>query len=185
MAVLRCLTRRHQKRLRRVICASSAAKRHNLRVRILPTGKNYPLRASALRFCHMFRTPRVNVPPSAVRPNTRNRKRHELPRRRPTHGSTRQDAGFRARRQSRLDPAETHGVTPLATRSRRRHVSRGKRRAAQPAAHLTASRGLTSRPLGRQIGDEVRRDALQRRCTATCWGRWYSDVRHPIIEVPR
>jgi len=40
------------------------------------------------------------------------------------------------------------GVTPLATRSRRLRVSPGKRRAAQPAAHLTASRGLTSRPLG-------------------------------------
>ena len=66
-----------------------------------------------------------------------------------TRGRTRRDAGCRARRPSRLELSEMHGVTPLATRSRRGHVSRGKRRAAQPAAHLTASRGLTSRPLGR------------------------------------
>jgi hypothetical protein len=65
-----------------------------------------------------------------------------------TRGRTRRDAGCRARRPSRLDLSKTHGVTPLATRSRRRHVSRGKRRAAQPAARLNASRGLTSRPLG-------------------------------------
>src|SRR6185369_13138574 len=75
-----------------------------------------------------------------------------------TRGRTRRDAGCRARRPSRLDLRETHGVTPLATRSRRCHVSRGKRRAAQPAAHLTASRGLTSRPL---CGLEVNpRDAV-------------------------
>ena len=65
-----------------------------------------------------------------------------------TRGRTRRDAGCRARRPSRLDLPEVHGVTPLATRSRRRHVSRGKRRAAQPVAHLNASRGLTSRTVG-------------------------------------
>jgi len=43
------------------------------------------------------------------------------------------------------------GVTPLATRSRRLRVSPGKRRAAQPAARLSASRGLTSRPLARLV----------------------------------
>src|SRR6185369_10719731 len=77
--------------------------------------------ASALWFCHLLCNARVNVPPSAVRPKKQKRKRRELPRRRPTHGSTRQDAGSRARRQSRLDPAKTHGVTPLADVFRRLH----------------------------------------------------------------
>jgi hypothetical protein len=130
-----------------VICAGSAAKPHDLRESIRPIGKINHLAASALWFCHLLCNARGNVPPSAVRPKKQKRKRHELPRRRPTRGRTRRDAGSRARRQSRLDPAETHGVTPLATRSRRRHVSRGKRRAAQLAARLNASRGLTSRPL--------------------------------------
>jgi hypothetical protein len=52
--------------------------------------------------------------------------------RRPTRASTRRDAGCRARRPSRLDHRETHGVTPLATRSRRCTISHGKRRAALP-----------------------------------------------------
>jgi len=44
-----------------------------------------------------------------------------LPLRRPTHGSTRQDAECRARRPSRLVQRETDGVTPLADYSRRLH----------------------------------------------------------------
>ena len=43
-----------------------------------------------------------------------------VPRRRPTHGSTRQDAECRARRPSRLVQRETDGVTPLAGRSFRK-----------------------------------------------------------------
>ena len=49
------------------------------------------------------------------------RKAKGLPLRRPTHGSTRQDAECRARRPSRLEQRETDGVTPLADYSRRLH----------------------------------------------------------------
>src|SRR4051794_7932912 len=56
--------------------------------------------------------------------------------RRPTPRSTRRDAAFRARRPSRLDLSETHGVTPLADAQRQQLVHRGNRRAANPAARL-------------------------------------------------
>ena len=46
-----------------------------------------------------------------------------------TRGSTRREAEFRARRPSRLDSAETRGVTPLASRTSKA----GQRRAALPA----------------------------------------------------
>jgi hypothetical protein len=38
----------------------------------------------------------------------------KLPRRRPTHSRSRREAGFRARRPSRLHQRKTDGVTPLA-----------------------------------------------------------------------
>jgi len=56
-------------------------------------------------------------------------------RRRPTHGSTRQDAECRARRPSRLVQRKTDGVTPLADAPACTGCCcRGKRRAACPLA---------------------------------------------------
>src|SRR3954454_14664322 len=56
--------------------------------------------------------------------------------RRPTRGSTRREAEYRARRPSRLDSAKTHGVTPLASRT----SNAGQRRAALPHARDYLSR---------------------------------------------
>src|SRR5947208_13884177 len=80
-------------------------------------------------FCQQVKRTRLGsgseVLPHVSKPNGTSSSRQEvacwirrkvkgLPRRRPTHGSTRQDAGCRARRPSRLVQRETDGVTPLA-----------------------------------------------------------------------
>src|SRR3954451_17632077 len=56
--------------------------------------------------------------------------------RRPTRGSTRREAEYRARRPSRLDLSKTRGVTPLASRT----SNAGQRRAALPHARDYLSR---------------------------------------------
>ena len=111
-----CLTRRRVQRLRLTICTDLASELHDLRERILPTGKMVllRLRLGSSATC-MQRETRVR--PSAVRPGISKRNRHELPLCRPTHASTRQGAGCRARRPSRLVQRKTDGVTPLAGHS--------------------------------------------------------------------
>ena len=104
-------------KLRRVVCAACAPKPDDFRVRILPTGGvDFPrlrLRGSAT-----FIETRMASCSRRQHLSLRSRHRKQLlPRRRPTHGSTRQDAECRARRPSRLVQRETDGVTPLAGHS--------------------------------------------------------------------
>ena len=87
----RCLTSRDLYWLRVVVCTSSASKSRSLGESILPRGK---IQASGLATevlpdaSHARATCSRRHPAAMIIPATR----HELPRRRPTHGSTRQDA---------------------------------------------------------------------------------------------
>jgi hypothetical protein len=116
-ARVRCLTRRRGQRLRCVVCMSCASKPCDLRERILPIGGRrvqwLRLRGSAACIERIW----LRAPAGSTHRCEQRHRKQLLPRRRPTHGSTRQDAGFRARRPSRLVLRKTDGVTPLAARS--------------------------------------------------------------------
>ena len=93
-------------------------------------------RGLAPRFCHTCCRPR-----DAAHNEQRNVPRARVPRRRPTHGSTRQDAECRARRPSRLVQRKTDGVTPLADVSCRKTSLVAASGAPPVRSHVDASCG--------------------------------------------
>jgi hypothetical protein len=127
--------------LRLVVRTSVVPKRLAVRERILPTCGRYVSRLWHRGSATCFEGERLRAPAGRILRLESTLGRGVLPGRRPTRGSTRQDAECRARRPSRLVCRETDGVTPLADAQRQLLVHRGKRRAASVRSRVNASCG--------------------------------------------
>jgi hypothetical protein len=160
----RCLTRRDVYWLRVVLCTSSAPKSRSLGESILLKGKMHIWWLGGQRFCHTHRSARATCSSRHPAPRTSQGLRHELPRRRPTHASTRQDAAEPPRaaqdswRHDRLQCSSAYHL--LLSRQAARRGCRGTPEGVLRVNRLTVGRTTAGvRRSHTSAGGVVRHDA--------------------------